>query len=204
MESFKKAIIFDAGVLITFSMNGILGKIKDLKNKSIATSYPKSTKKFFSEKKIPVKIVTISGSVEITPSLGVADAIVDLTSTGSTLALNDLKILAKIYNSESVLIANKDSLINGKKDILEKLIIRFKSVLSAKNYKYILMTAPKKKLSKIIKIIPNLKFNYLPSPNNIISIQSVIKEDVFWETINKLKKYQASQIIILPIEKMII
>ncbi len=180
--------------------------ISELKGKTIATSYPESTKKFFKENNIPVEIVSISGSVEITPALGVAQAIVDLTSTGSTLALNDLRAITKIYDSEAVLIANEEALKNGKKDLLEKLITRFKGVLSEKDYKYVMMNAPEDMLPKIKKIIPGLKSPTISPLANKgwLSVQTVIKEDVFWETIEKLKQVGASGIIVLPIEKMII
>ncbi|MBU4017166.1 ATP phosphoribosyltransferase [Patescibacteria group bacterium] len=184
-------------------------EIKDiwgLRNKTIATSYPESSKKFFKKNNIPVEVVRIRGSVEITPALGVAQAIIDLTSTGSTLALNDLRVLSKIYDSESVLIANKEAFINGKKNLLKKLITRFQGVLSAKNYKYVMMNAPEEMLPKIKGIIPYLKSPTITrlSTKGWISIQTVIKEDLFWETIEKLKKIGATGIIVLPIEKMII
>lgn len=181
-------------------------EINELNGKTIATSYPESTKQFFKENDIPVEVVTISGSVEITPALGVAQAIVDLTSTGSTLALNDLRALTKIYDSEAVLIANEQTLVNGKKDLLGKLMTRFKGVLSAKDYKYVMMNAPEEVLPKIRKIIPGLKSPTIAPLANKgwVSVQTVIKEDMFWETIEKLKQVGASGIIVLPIEKMII
>ncbi len=180
--------------------------ISELENKTIATSYPESTKKFFNENNITVKVVNISGSIEITPALGVAQAIVDLTATGSTLALNDLKAIKKIYDSEAVLIANEQTLLNGKKDLLGKLMTRFNGVLSAKDYKYVMMNAPEDVLPKIRKIIPGLKSPTISPLANKgwLSVQTVIKEDVFWETIEKLKQVGASGIIVLPIEKMII
>jgi len=180
--------------------------IEDLRNKTIATSYPESTKKFFKEKNIPVEIVNIRGSVEITPALGVANAIVDLTSSGSTLALNDLKLLENIYESEAVLIANAQTLVNGKKLLLENLMTRFKGVLSAKEYKYVMMNAPKDILPQLENAVPGLKsptISQLIQPG-WISLQTVIKEDVFWETIERLKRIGATGIIVLPIEKMII
>lgn len=179
--------------------------IKELKNKTIATSYPQSTKKFFEENNTPVKLLSIGGSVEITPALGVAQAIADLTSTGSTLALNDLRVLAKIYDCEAVLIANQQVLKNGKKDLLAKLITRFKGVLSAKDYKYVMMNAPEAILPKLKKITPGLK-SPIVSPlvkPGWISVQTVIKEDIFWETVERLKKVGVNGIIVLPIEKMI-
>ena len=183
-----------------------VNNIKELRGKTIATSYPESTKKFFKENNIPVEVVKISGSVEITPALGVAQAIVDLTSSGSTLALNDLRALTKIYESEAVLIANEEALKNGKKDLLEKLITRFKGVLSAKDYKYVMMNAPEDVLPKLKKITPGLKSPTISplAKEGWISVQTVIKEDVFWETIEKLKQIGATGIIVLPIEKMIL
>ncbi|HSW48089.1 MAG TPA: ATP phosphoribosyltransferase [Candidatus Saccharimonadales bacterium] len=183
-----------------------INNLSDLKNKTVATSYPMSSKKFFKTNNINVELVNIGGSVEIAPSLGVSDAIVDLTSTGSTLALNDLRILTKIYDSEAVLIANEQALKNGKKDIFEKLITRFEAVLSAKDYKYVMMNAPETILPKLTKIIPGLKSPTVSglTKSGWVSIQTVIKEEVFWETIERLKKLGATGIIVLPIEKMII
>lgn len=180
-------------------------KITDLKGKTIATTYPQSTKNFFKKNNIAVKVVKISGSVEITPALGIAQAIVDLTSSGSTLALNDLRVLTQIYDSEAVLVSNKQSLLNGRSVLVNKLITRFKGVLSAKNYKYVMMNAPQNLLPKVKKIVPGLKSPTV-SPlarEGWISIQSVIKEEVFWETIEKLKLAGAQGIIVLPIEKII-
>jgi len=181
--------------------------VKDLENKTIATSYPNSTKYYFNKQKIKVNIVKISGSLEITPILGIASAIADLVSTGSTLALNDLRIIEKLYDSEAVLLANPSSLNNPRKKlVIDKLLIRFKGVLSARNYKYVMMNAPEKILSKIKKTIPGLKSPTISplATDGWISIQSVIKEDVFWETIEKLKNLGASGILVLPIEKLII
>jgi len=193
-------------LVVAVARESAIRKIEDLRNKKIATSYPRSTQKFFRENNIPVEIVNISGSVEITPALGVAQAIADLTSTGSTLALNDLRVLTKIYNSEAVLIADEDTLINGKRDLVGKLITRFKGVLSAKDYKYVMMNAPKNILPKLKKIIPGLASPTISglAKEDWVSVQSVIKEDVFWETIERLKKVGATGIIVLPVEKMII
>lgn len=184
-----------------------LKQVKDLKNKKIATSYPSSTKYFFKKRNIPIKIVKLSGSVEIAPSIGVADAIVDMTSTGSTLALNDLRIVETLYYSEAVLIANNNSMAKEyQKKLVEKLLIRFKGVLSAKSYKYVLINAPKSILPKLKKISPGLKSPtiYPLSQEGWVSVATVIKEEIFWETIEKLKALGASGIIVLPIEKMIV
>lgn len=177
-----------------------------LKNKTIASSYPNAVKAFFVKKKIAVEIVKIKGSVEITPALGVAQAIADLISTGSTLTLNDLTVIEKIYDSQAVFIANKKARAQkDKKLLIEKLLTRFNSVLAAKNYKYVMMNAPKSILPKMKTLVPGLKSPTIAplAKRDWISIQSVIKEDVFWETIEKLKTLGATGIIVLPIEKMI-
>lgn len=116
-------------LVVAIPKDSKITKLSDLENKTIATTYPRSTKNFFKDQGINVRIVRISGSVEIAPALGIAQAIVDLTATGKTLAINDLKILSRIYDSESVLVANKQSLLNGRKVLLEKLMTRFKRTI---------------------------------------------------------------------------
>lgn len=193
-------------LVLAIPRDSMIKDIRDLDGKKVATTYPKSTKIFFEKNKVKIKIITINGSVEITPILGIADAIVDLVSTGSTLALNELKVISEIFNSEAVLITNSKTMENEKKEILDKLLIRLKAALSAKNYKYVMMNAKENILPKLKKIIPGLK---LPTISSCIlpgwvSVQGVLKEDVFWETINRLKKEGTKEIIVLPIEKMII
>lgn len=193
-------------LVVAIPKESSVNNINDLKGKKIATAYPKSTKIFFDKNKVKIRIVNINGSVEIAPVLGIADAIVDLTSTGSTLALNDLRILDKIYESEAVLITNEKTLNNNfKKIYIQKLLARFEGVLSARKYKYVMMNAPENILPKLKKIIPGLKSTTISSlaKTGWISVQSVIKEDIFWETIEKLKTIGASGIIVLPIEKII-
>jgi len=181
--------------------------LQDLDGKTIATTYPNSTKDFFKQRNISVETIQISGSVEIAPALGVAQAITDLTSTGSTLMLNDLRPLTKIYDSKAVLIANQASLAQQSKcDEIDRLLTRFNGVLSAQNYKYVMMNAPATILQQLQEITPGLKS---PTVSNLakegwISVQTVIKEDTFWETIEKLKNAGASGIIVLPIEKIIL
>jgi len=181
--------------------------VYDLKNKTIATSYPKATQEFFDKMEVPIKLIKINGSVELAPTLGVAQAIADLTSTGSTMALNDLRPLTKIYDSQAVLIGNNDSLrTKERKKLIDRLIMRFKGVLAAKNYKYIMMNAPEKILPKLKETVPGLKSPTVAplAEKGWISVQTVIREDVFWETIEKLKELGASGILVLPIEKIIL
>lgn len=192
-------------LVIAVPRDSSVKRITELENYKIATTYPVSAKKFFKEKNIPVELVEISGSAEISPALGVANAIIDLTSTGSTLLLNELRVIEKIYDSEAVFITNKKNYSQIKKKLLDKLLLRFKGVLSAKNYKYVMMNAPENILLKIRKIVPGLKSPTIAAlaKSGWISIQTVIKEDIFWETIEKLKTIGATGIIVLPIEKII-
>jgi len=174
-------------------------------SKKIATSYPAILKKFLNENNIKAEIHTISGSVEIAPGIGLADAIFDIVSSGSTLISNGLKEVEVVVRSEAVLIATK-SLNNRKSKILNDLIFRFKSVGAANNHKYILLNAPNNKLKEIIKIIPGMKSpTIMPlATSGWSSVHSVLKESEFWEIIDKLKDLGAQGILVIPIEKMII
>ncbi|MBU1033684.1 ATP phosphoribosyltransferase [Patescibacteria group bacterium] len=181
--------------------------LADLDGQTIATTYPNSTKDFFKQNELSVETIKITGSVEIAPMLGVAEAIADITATGSTMALNDLRPLTKIYDSQAVLIANESSLLSAsKKQLIDRLLLRFQGVLSAKNYKYVMMNAPEEILPQLKEITPGLKSPTVAplAEPGWISVQTVIKEDTFWETIEKLKLAGASGIIILPIEKIIL
>lgn len=177
----------------------------ELDNKKIATSYPQSTKRYLNKKGIEGEIVEINGSVEIAPALQMADAVIDLVSSGSTLALNDLRVIEKIFDSQAVLIENKN-LSKEKVTVIKKLLTRLNGVLAAQNYKYVMMNAPASILKTIQKIVPGLKSPTISSLSikGWISIQTVIKEDVFWETIEKLKNAGATGILVLPVEKLIL
>lgn len=180
--------------------------VSQLDGKRVATSYPNSTENFFKEKNINVKVIKISGAVEITPALGVADAIVDITATGSTMVLNDLRPIGEILQSEALLVANPESLKNGKGSNIDQLITRFKGVLSAKNYKYIMMNAPKSALEDIKKIAPGLNSpTIMPlAKEGWIAIHAVVEEGQFWYIAEKLKELKAEGILVSPIEKIIL
>ena len=179
--------------------------IRELAGKKVATSYPQLTKKYLKTNKIDSEIVRINGSVEIAPALQMADAVIDIVSSGSTLALNDLRVVEKIFESQAVLIGNSN-IASDKIKLIDKLIIRVSGVLSAQNYKYVMMNAPESILDNIRKIVPGLKSPTISrlTTKGWISIQTVIKEDVFWETIEKLKEAGATGILVLPIEKLIL
>lgn len=174
-------------------------------NKRIATSYPGILKRFFSEKEINVTIEEIGGSVEIATGIGLADAIFDIVSTGNTLIMNGLKEVDVVAKSEAVLIANK-SLAADKQAILDKLLFRLKAVLSASENKYILLNAPDTSIPEICSILPGMKApTILPlTEKGWSSLHSVVKEDEFWDVIDKLKNLGAQGILIVPIEKMVV
>ncbi len=174
-------------------------------NKKIATSYPKILNNFFKENNIIAEIEEISGSVEIATGIGLANAIFDIVSTGSTLISNGLKEVETILSSQAVLVAN-NNLPNEQQEVLNKLLFRINAVRNAKENKYILLNAPKESLEKICEIIPGIKSpTILPLANpNWFSLHSVIKEDDFWEVIDKLKQAGAEGILIIPINNMIV
>lgn len=178
--------------------------VKDLEEKTIATSYPVSTKKFMQTQNICANLTEVAGAVEITPMLGVADAIVDLTATGSTFAVNDLRIIATIAPSEAILITNK-ALPLPKQALLSQLLTRAKSVLSASQYAYISIDMPETTLPIVKKIIPGLK-NSISMPlirSKWICLQAVIKNELLWNSVDKLKASGIKTITVLPIERII-
>lgn len=179
--------------------------LKWFEGKKIATSYPYILENFLTENSIDSEIHVISGSVEIAPSIGLADAIFDIVSSGSTLVSNRLKEVSVVMDSEALLISNK-KLTDDKIQILDELIFRINSVQKAEGKKYILLNAPNDKLNEIIKLLPGMKSpTVLPlAETGWSSIHSVIAEKEFWEIIGKLKALGAEGILVIPIEKMIL
>ena len=175
-----------------------------LEGKNIATSYPVIVQQYLDKHKIKAGIHEISGSVEIAPGIGLADAICDIVSTGSTLMSNGLKEVETVIQSEAVLIATP-GLANDKKEILDKLIFRINAVQSAKNNKYILLNCPDEAIEKITSVIPGMKSpTIMPlSRKGWSSLHSVVDENDFWEKIYQLKSFGAEGILVIPIEKMI-
>ncbi|MGQ1945913.1 ATP phosphoribosyltransferase [Geofilum sp. OHC36d9] len=173
--------------------------------KKVATSYPEILKKFFAKEKINAEIHEIAGSVEIAPGIGLADAIFDIVSSGSTLVANSLKEVAVVMNSEAVLVANKN-LDDEKREILDQMLFRFQAVQSSDSNKYILLNAPNDKVKDIVAILPGMKSpTVLPlAEAGWSSVHSVISEKKFWEVIDQLKANGAQGILIIPIEKMIL
>lgn len=180
-------------------------EISDLEGKQIATSYPNTVKSFLAKNKVKAGIHIINGSVEIAPNIGLADAICDIISSGSTLFKNNLKEVIQIATSEAVLV-QAPNLNKEKTELIEKLCFRIKSVLRAKKSKYILMNVPNNKIAAISAILPVLKSpTILPlAEEGWSSLHSVINEGDFWEVIDSLKAEGAEDILVCPIEKMVL
>ncbi|HTS44237.1 MAG TPA: ATP phosphoribosyltransferase [Puia sp.] len=176
-----------------------------LQNKKIATTYPVLTRRFLEKNKVSAEIHEISGSVEIAPGIGLADAIVDLVSSGSTLFMNGLKEVETILDSQAILIKNKN-LRSEQQQILDRFLFRVRAVRKAKNNKYILLNAPNGRLPEIIRLLPGMKSpTVLPlAEPGWSSVHSVLNEDDFWDIIARLKESGAQGILVVPIEKMII
>ena len=176
-----------------------------LNGKRIATSYPGILKKYLATHQIQAEIHPISGSVEVTPALGLADAIFEIVSSGGTLISNGLKEVEVVMQSEAVMITNKN-LPEEKTDLLDQLLFRIQAVQAAENNKYILLNAPNNKLDTIIGLLPGMKSpTVLPlAMEGWSSLHSVISETDFWEVIDKLKGAGAQGILVIPIEKMVV
>ena len=178
--------------------------LQDLTGKKIATTYPRILERFLTRKRVAAEIHTISGAVEIAPSIGLADAVCDLVGSGSTLFTNGLREVETVMNSEAVLIARKN-LPKNLKAILTKVVFRLKAAKSARENKYILLNAPNEKLEEIIEILPGMRSpSVLPlADSDWSSVHSVINENDFWESVEKLKSAGAEGILVLSIDQMI-
>lgn len=173
--------------------------------KKIATSYPEILQNFLNQNNIKADIHVITGSVEIAPSIKLADCIFDIVSSGSTLISNNLKEVEVVMKSEALLIGNK-SMSQEKKEILEELLFRIKAVKAAEDKKYVLMNVPTDKIKEIIDVLPGIKSpTIMPlATEGWSSVHTVLNQKCFWEIIGKLKALGAQGILVLPIEKMIV
>ena len=192
-------------VSIAVPNNTEFSSVQDLNKLKIATSYPNTLKKFLVKESIDANIHVINGSVEIAPNIGLSDAICDLVSSGSTLYKNNLKEVFVLHNSEAVL-AGTSVAEYEKKDLLDKFLFRIKAVLKAQESKYILLNVPNDKIYAISKILPVLKSpTVLPlKKEGWSSLHSVINDDTFWDVIDKIKDAGAEDILVCPIEKMVL
>ncbi|MDH7445702.1 ATP phosphoribosyltransferase [Aquimarina sp. 2201CG14-23] len=179
--------------------------IKDLDGKRIATSYPNTVKEYLSNKGISAELHQISGSVEIAPNIGLADAICDIVSSGSTLFKNNLKEVEVMLTSEAVL-AVSPNISDDNREILEKLQFRIQAVLKARASKYVLLNAPNDKIDRIVDILPGMRSpTVLPlAEKGWSSIHTVVEKNKFWDILDELKAEGAEGILVCPIEKMVL
>ncbi len=176
-----------------------------LAGKLIATSYPNLLAQYLDSHQIKAKIITMHGSVELAPRIGLADLICDLVSSGATLKENGLDELDTVMHSEAILVANQDALLE-KKEIIDRLTLRIKGVLRAKNTKYVMLHIDREKLNQLSDILPGNESPTvlaLQGGTNKVAVHVVSHEDIFWDTLEKLNAIGASSILVLPIEKML-
>jgi ATP phosphoribosyltransferase len=181
--------------------------LDDLKNKKVASSYPNSAKRFFAERGEHPEVITLSGSVEVAPGLGLSDAIVELTATGSTLVLNDLRQIHTILESQAVLVTNPASYADPEKRAnIDRLLMRIDAVRAARRYKYVMMNAPVDKLEDIKRVIPGLKApTIVPlAIEGWVAVHTAIEEDTFWEIIERLRAAGASEILVTSLDKLLL
>ena len=192
-------------VSIAIPKSANYNSIQDLDGKRIATSYPNTLNQFLVKNNISGDLHIISGSVEIAPNIGLADAICDIVSSGSTLFKNNLKEVEEVLKSEAVL-ASSSLISEANQQILDKLQFRIQSVLKGRQSKYILLNAPNDKLQEIISVIPGMKSpTVLPlAKEGWSSVHSVLNKNEFWEIIDELKLKGAQGILVCPIEKMVL
>ncbi|NND32916.1 MAG: ATP phosphoribosyltransferase [Saprospiraceae bacterium] len=201
----KKLGFSKCRVSLAIPKNDSYTDVRFLHGKKIATSYPNILGAFLKKHRVKSEIHNISGSVEIAPGIGLADAIMDIVSTGSTLLSNGLKEVETVLESEAILVASQD-LEKERKNLLDQLLFRIESVLKARDYKYILLNAPNDNIQEIVQILPGMKSpTVLPlAESGWSSIHSVVSESHFWEIIDQLKDLGAEGLLIVPIEKMVL
>ncbi len=179
----------------------------ELSSRRIATSYPNSARRFFDELGGAPDIIELSGSVEVAPSLGLADGVVELTATGSTLLLNDLRSIHTILESEAVLVANPVALADpGRRVNIDRILMRIDAVRAAKRYKYLMMNAPESALPAIRAVVPGLKApTVVPLADpGWVAVHTAVEEEAFWESIERLRAAGATEILVSSLEKLML
>ncbi len=191
-----------ARLVIAAPINSGIKSVEDLEGKTIATEFRKITEKFLRRREVKAEIIEVTGACEIAPAIGIADAIVDLTSSGTTLKLNGLKVIEKIMETEAVLIANKKELGNFKVQALKTAI---QSVINARGMVYLMMNVPEEKLGEIRRIAPGLKGPTVMKveANGTLAVHVVVHENQLFELVEKLKNAGARDILVIPIQRLI-
>lgn len=193
-------------LMISVPQRSSFKKVTDLQGVRIGTTYPNTLKEFLRVHKVKADVIKLSGSVELAPSLDVADAICDIVSTGTTAKMNGLRTMCTVFESQAVLIASPAALRDKeKKKNIERLLIRVRGSLEARGKRYLMLNAPVASLERIKSILPSLKSpTVVPLADpNMVAVHSVIAEDIFWDVMEKLKAAGATGIIVVPIETII-
>jgi ATP phosphoribosyltransferase len=193
-------------LMISVPQRSAIRKVSDLHGRRIGTTYPTILKAFLRDNKVKAEIIELSGSVELAPSLNVADVICDIVSTGTTAKMNGLRTFCTVLDSEAVLVANPAAMRDKKKRaIIDRLMIRVHGSQEASGKRYLMMNAPADSVARLKRVIPSLKSpTVVPlAETGMVAIHSVVAEDVFWDVMEKLKKAGASDIIVVPIETII-
>ncbi|MEK6650981.1 MAG: ATP phosphoribosyltransferase [Bacteroidota bacterium] len=193
-------------LMVSVPQRSSIRSLRDLAGTRIGTTYPATLRSYLRSQKVQATIVKLSGSVELAPTLNVADAICDIVSTGSTARMNGLRPLLTVLTSQAVLVGNPKSLQDRRKGpLIERLLIRLRAVLEAKGKRYLMMNAPAEALPRLQRIIPSLKSPTvvpLAAPH-MVAVHSVVAEDVFWDVMERLKAAGASDIVVVPIETIV-
>ncbi|NND16905.1 MAG: ATP phosphoribosyltransferase [Eudoraea sp.] len=205
LESLVKLGFSKCRVSLAVPKSFAYNTLQDLQGKRIATSYPVTVSNFLKSKGVSAELHTINGSVEIAPNIGLADAICDIVSSGSTLFKNNLKEVDVILKSEAVLATASNSTIRAS-ELLDDFLFRINAVLQARKFKYVLMNVPNEKLDEIINLLPGMRSpTVLPlAEEGWSSVHTVINKERFWEVINELREAGAEGILVCPIEKMVL
>jgi ATP phosphoribosyltransferase len=193
-------------LMISVPQRSAIRKVSDLHGRRIGTTYPTILKAFLRDNKVKAEIIELSGSVELAPSLNVADVICDIVSTGTTAKMNGLRTFCTVLDSQAVLVANPAAMRDKKKRaIIDRLMIRVHGSQEAGGKRYLMMNAPADSVARLKRVIPSLKSpTVVPlAETGMVAIHSVVAEDVFWDVMEKLKKAGASDIIVVPIETII-
>lgn len=193
-------------LMVSVPQRSPIRTVRDLAGLRIGTTYPATLRAFLKKQRVTAKIVKLSGSVELSPALNVADAICDIVSTGSTARMNGLRPLLTVMESQAVLVAHAASLGDRHTGpLIERLLIRIRAVLEARGKRYLMMNAPADALPRLQKVIPSLKSpTVVPlAASGMVAVHSVVAEDVFWDVMERLKAAGASDIVVVPIETIV-
>ena len=179
--------------------------VADLDGAKVATEFPSITRSFFEEHGLTIMIVTVGGACEVTPHLGIADAIVDLSSSGTTLRTNHLRVIEEVLTSTTILVANASALVN-KREKIDELVLALESVIRAKGECYLMMNVHRGALADVREVLPGLSgptVMDVASDENLVAVHAVVKEDRVYQLINQLKQAGAKDILVMPIERII-